>query len=546
MDSNNNSSSNGGKSQAGGSSATRPIFRTEIVKEDNQPSMGEKKVYKAEEVEVAEDKADTVVSKDTSPLNPHVPNDVPINPLENIMEPPPLEVSTTQETVVKPPVQKKGNLPKKLFLFLGLAMVLGLLSFLAIKFLPGNVSPIPGIGEKGELEWWGLEEDEVAVRALIDEYHKKNPNVRITFNKQSPQDYRERLTNKLASGDGPDIYEIHNSWVPMFQNDLSPMPSEIYTQNEFSATFYPVIVNDLKKEKGILAMPLQYDAITLFVNENIFALAAKPYPVTWNDFISLSDPKNPNNLTIKERSGKIVQSAVALGLTENVDHWEEVLALMIIQNGVDLNKPNTPNTTATEQAIAFYKQFGAGFGNWDNTLNPSTTSFARGIVAMYFGPSYRANEIVQMNPNLKFKTVKLPQLVKNNPTDPDYSYATYWVQGVWERSANKDIAWDFLKFLTTRESLEKLNTNRSFAKIYPRIDMAALQINHPIFGSIVALAPQAKSWYLAGNTHDGKNGINTQIAELFKTVLDRPEASSVNTLSSGVVQTLAKYGVVVR
>ena len=55
----------------------------------------------------------------------------------------------------------------------------------------------------------------------IDTKCLANPNIKIRYEKQSTQDYQERLANTLASGKGPDIFEIHNtryqdSWHPPF------------------------------------------------------------------------------------------------------------------------------------------------------------------------------------------------------------------------------------------------------------------------------------------------------------------------------------------
>ena len=45
-------------------------------------------------------------------------------------------------------------------------------------------------------------------------------------------------------------------------------------------------------------------------------------------------------------------------------------------------------------------------------------------------------------------------------------------------------------------------------------------INDKIFGSIVALAPVASSWYLADATNDGEEGINSLVNAAYKKVVD--------------------------
>jgi multiple sugar transport system substrate-binding protein len=295
-----------------------------------------------------------------------------------------------------------------------------------------------------------------------------------------------------------------------------------------------------------VGIPLEYDALTLYVNTDI--LGDNPAPTTWDDLRTLA-----KKLTIKDDQGSIIQAGVALGRTENVDHWPEILALLMLQNGVDLSNPiGKP----AEDALQFFTVFSSVDGVWDATLPPSTQAFASGKLAMYFGPSWRAFEIEQANPNLKFKTVPIPQLPKDNPSQPDITYATYWAQGVWAKSPSKAAAWDFLKFLSTQDSLQKLyqteSAVRGFGEPYPRTDMASLLSGHPVLGSIISQAPGAQSWYLASRTFDGPTGINTQLANYFgdavNAVADGKESptQALATCAQGVAQVLAQYRLIVQ
>lgn len=434
-------------------------------------------------------------------------------------------------------IPPKKNFPK-MFVFLAILVtaLTGLfLFFLKLKNLPENQS----LGKKGEIVWWGLYLEEADLAPLIEEYQEKNPGVKINYLKQPTNDYRERLTNSLAAGNGPDIFEIHNSWSPMFVRELSVLPDQIMSQDEFSKTFYPVSVKDLTTSRGIIAIPLEFDAITLFINEDIFAASARTPPKTWDELRSLASV-----FTQRGDNGAIIQAGIPMGYAQNVDHWSEILALMLIQNQASLSNPSS---TRAKESLDYFMLFKSD-GDWDQTLPASTVAFARGKVAMYFGPSKRAFDIIELNQDLKFKTVLLPQLPKERPTDPDYSYATYWAESVWERSRNKDAAWEFLKFLSRKESLENLNHSlklrTGLERISPRLDMASIWKEDPIFGSVVALAPSAKSWYFATGTYDGPTGINTQLNNIFKEAVEpavETEPKTLDLVAKDVVEILSKY-----
>lgn len=438
-----------------------------------------------------------------------------------------------------PPPPKKG-FPK---IVLILIVVLGLvaLGFLLVKLILPQIR-----GEKEvTLIWWGLWEDQTVVSPLIAEYQKTHPNVKIDYLKQSPQDYRERLTSALAKGTGPDIFRFHNSWVPMFKNELDNVPASVMTAAEYAETYYPVVSSDLASGIGLVGIPLGYDALIMYINEDIFASAGKTPPTTWDDL-----RQTAIELTIKDDRGIITQAGVSLGRTENVDHWPEILALMMLQNGAKLSRPTGK---LAEDALVFYTVFASVDGVWDETLPPSTVAFAGGKVAIYFGPSWRAFEIKQQSPNLNFRTYPLPQLPKANLNQPDVSYATYWVEGVWARSQKKEAAWEFLKFLSSESSLEKLYLNaaktRAFGELYPRTEMQELLMTDPVVGSIISQAPDAQSWFLQSRTFDGPTGINSQINKYYEDAINAVNSGvradkALETVASGVSQILSQYGLI--
>jgi multiple sugar transport system substrate-binding protein len=443
------------------------------------------------------------------------------------------------QSVVNPP---KKSFPKVAILAI-VAVVILIAVFAAYKILMGNSKK-----STGNITWWGLWEDPVIVQPLIDEFQSQHSGVKITYIRQSPQDYRERLTSSLAKGTGPDIFAFHNSWVPMFKNSLDTLPASVMNPADFAKIFYPVASSDLTSGSSIVGIPLEYDGLILYANQDIFEKSGKSIPTTWDDYRNVA-----KNLTVKDDQGIITQAGAAMGRTENVDHWPEILALLMLQNGVDLTNPTGK---IAQDALTFFTLFSTNDGVWDASLPNSTQAFAAGKLAMYIGPSWRAFDIIQQNPSLRFKTYPIPQLPKDNPTQPDITYATYWVQGVWSVSPNKSLAWDFLKFLSTQDSLNKLYQNeakyRNFGEPYPRIDMASLLIDHPLAGSVVAQAPGAMSWYLDSRTFDGPTGINSQMINYFADAVNAvisgriPVDKALETTANGVAQILAQYKLIAK
>ncbi len=435
----------------------------------------------------------------------------------------------------------KKPLPiKKIIIAGGILLVLFIASLLVSKLFVTSRGP-----EKVELTWWGLWEDTNLVGPLISEYQQKNPNVTITYVKQSKEDYRERLTNAIAKGTGPDIFRFHNSWLPLFKNNLEPAPVSVVNSSEFSADYYPDVSRTFIGDKGVLGIPLGFDSLGLYVNEEIFETYGKTVPTTWDAL-----RQTALDLTIKDEDGNIKQSGVALGRTENIDHWQEILALMMLQNNVQMT-----NLTGDQAkgALQFYTIFNTTDKVWDETLPSSTVAFANNKVAMYFGPSWRAFEIKELNPKLRFRVVPVPQLPKDSPNEPDITYASYWVEGVSKTSKNATAAWHFLKFLSEDSNLQKLYTNeaatRLFGEPYPKVKLGQLLSTDPVIGGLTGQFKNAQSWYLYSRTFDGATGINSRMSQYFTdavngTIKGNNITEVLTTLDSGVKQVLAAYGLI--
>lgn len=425
------------------------------------------------------------------------------------------------------------KIPPKFILIL-----LGVLFFiLIITVLAKSLVSRSNQNKQVTLTWWSLEEDEAAVRPLIDEYKQKNPNVSVNFVKQSSQDYRERLTNSFIKGQGPDIFEFHNTWLPMLIGYMS------FNSADLASSFYPVFTSDVKTKSGFAGIPLEYDGIALFVNQDIFRAYGKDYPKTWDDLRKIAA-----DLTVRDQTGGIRQSGVAMGVTDNVDYWEDVIGVLALQNGVDVTNFNT---LTGQSVLTFYTDFSKHDLVWDNTLPNSSAYFNTGKLAMYFG-KYADAISFSKNQNLHFQVVPIPQLpaTANNSA---ISYANYWINGVSKNSVDVSAAWQFLNFMSSKESLLKLHKNevdvRGYGNLYPRPDMQNELLSDSIAGPFVYQASFAKDWYLAGKTNDGPTGINSQIAKPFG---DSIAGINMNTsvdvaaknLQPELIKILASYGLV--
>ncbi len=414
-------------------------------------------------------------------------------------------------------------------------------SLLALVFLLSGCSLLPGNKNQSvALKYWGIWESSTTMGQVIADYKKIKPNVTITYEKRSPQQYRESLQTQIQNGNGPDIFTFHNTWPIMLKSDLAPAPAAVMTAKALKDNYYPAIYSDLKNGKQqVLGLPTGIDGLALFWNKDIFNAAGivNP-PSTWQEL-----SQDASLLTVRDSLGNIRTSGVALGTASNVDNFSDILGLMIYQNGGD---PKNPAGKEGVEALDYYTAFAKGPTKvWDETLPSSTVAFAGGTLAMYFGQSWRAIDIKNANPLLNFEAVPVPQLENGNT-----AWASYWATGVSAKSPNANEAWEFVKYLNDTQTLINIynedakSPGRFFGQPYPLKSMGEQLVTDPIVGAYIVQAPTMLSFPMASRTYD--NGINDQIIKSYEdainSVLQGSDATTaLETVAKNVNAIFSKY-----
>lgn len=438
-------------------------------------------------------------------------------------------ISMQEEMIPNVPVAPQIPLPPekrhrartllKIALFIVVIMIillLVLLLFLPRKSVSRNENPT--------LSYWGFW-DENVMNPVIADFEKENPNIKINYTKQDPIDYRDKLSVRIPNGNGPDIFQFHNSWYPMLSDDLLPFPKETIEKKEFINKFYRVSQDDLIKNGAIYGIPLRIDTLALFINPGIFESASKELgiaivkPSTWQEFIEASE-----NLTKRDEEGKIQIGGAAIGIFDNVTSAPDIISLLFAQNGVDFSDFQNSEAKIVD-ALRFYTNLALNENNvWDETLDNSTLAFSQEKVAMYFGYTKDYFLIKEKNPDLKFEIIPVPQLLKEDKIN----IASYFAEGVSSKSQNFQEALLFMKFLT-RPEIQKL-----------------FKLNIP-YGDENLLESQAKtavsSPFASGTFDNGLNDIlNGYLKEAVNSILSgKGEEASVEALIEGYSQTMLDF-----
>jgi ABC-type glycerol-3-phosphate transport system substrate-binding protein len=211
-------------------------------------------------------------------------------------------------------------------------------------------------------------------------------------------------------------------------------------------------------------------------------------------------------ITRQDQTGYFTRSGVAMGTNTNVNRAADIVYLLMLQDGAvpwsaDGLSPtfaqgirkNNNYINPGEDALTFYTSFSnpnSANYTWNERSDYSIDAFANGRAAMLYSYSYARQLILAKSPNLNFGVAPVPQ---ENLDDPAVNYSNYFGEVVNKQSKNQEWAWDFLKFITSKDVLDKYYASNKQAS--SRRDLIERQIQDPEIGVFAHANLTAKSFY---------------------------------------------------
>lgn len=405
---------------------------------------------------------------------------------------------------------------------------------------------------------WNLFDDSDTWKEMIDSYvasvnadPAKQP-VKIEYYKKNFSGYRQyedELNNAIAAGNGPDIFTIHNDWVPRYQSKISPMDDGAKGAQTFSRRFVDVASNDFLVGTKIYAIPLSVDTMALYYNDDLLKNAGifDP-PRTWvefkDDVVRLA--------VFNEDKSAIIRAGAAIGSDDkNINRASDILSLLMMQSGSPMvNEARSQtifNERLTDKNNNFYSvggmafQFYTDFANpaktiytWNPAMDYSIDAFYQARAAMMFNYSYNIPTVKAKAPKLKFSIAPMPQIA--GATLP-VNYANYWAMTVSIGSKRQKESWDFLSYISNPEISKKYLAKTG--KPVAQKDLVNWQANGEDLNMAVFARQSltAKSWYQA-DPITNESILNDAIKSVILGRVTPEEASDL--ASSQITQTMRK------
>ncbi len=378
-----------------------------------------------------------------------------------------------------------------------------------------------------DLNFWIVYDNTDAFREQIQAFQSKFPNIKVYIKKfNNLKEYEDLIVNEIAEDEGPDVFMVHNSWMPKHYKKLYPLPLDqpiVMNADLFRQTFFQSASDDLIIDDQVYGMPLAIDNLAVFYNKQHF-----------KDLIATSDKPGALWENIKEQVASLTKrnnsperfalSGMALGRADNLSSAVDIFYAMMLEYGVKFYDEKEENATFamdkggvnsgnpgvqalelfTSFALPSYRNYSwneyiTGFSPKDKEIG----SFVRGKVSMIIAYPYIYNEIQRLiqeqqksgSKHIDISDVAVspfPQLVSGDEATKRDTYASYFPLVVSRTTGMPAEAWSFVQFLTSSDALQTYHkiTKRPSS----RKDMVSEEQTDPLFGSFAFQTPFAKSF----------------------------------------------------
>jgi len=420
------------------------------------------------------------------------------------------------------------------------------------------------------LNYWRVWDGEDTFDDIIKSYKAIHPNITIKYKKLRYEEYEQELIESFAEDRGPDILSLHAGWMNRYKNKLAPLPAEItmaystvkgtikkeevvdlktsrtLTPGQIKEQFIDTVYNNAVIGGEVYGLPMSVDTMVLFYNRDLLNGAGiTEIPKYWNDKF-LEDVKS---LTRQNEAGEIIQSGVALGTSDNIERYSDILSLLMMQNGAQMisddgNKvtfhmavDNSSNAAPGLDALRFYTDFANPIKqvySWNKEMPNSLEVFTQGRLAVFFGYAYHIPMIEAQAPRLNFGISPMLQIEGNTNS---INFANFWLESVSNKSAHQDEAWDFIQFAVKAENAQSYLTkaNKPTA-LRSLINQQKEDDELSIFASQLLTA---ETWYRGGDY----NAAEVIVGEMIDEALISDARNLSKVISAGayrVQQTLNK------
>ncbi|WP_446214771.1 ABC transporter substrate-binding protein [Micromonospora sp. IBHARD004] len=336
-------------------------------------------------------------------------------------------------------------------------------------------SALDGKGEVSIDFWHAMSgKNGEALQQLTDQFNAKNKG-RVKVNLQFKNTYDDTLSAykaALNSGQAPDVVQVYDIGTRFMIDSKSTMPVQSFVDVDKTNTsdIQPNIAGYYSVDNKLYSMPFNTSMPLLYLNKTAFTKAGL-------------DPTNPpktldeiteaaRKLTVKDASGRVTQYGFGAALYGwFLEQWTAAGNQEYCDQGNGRDGRGTTVQLATDdhvKLLAWWKKMvDEGLApKLDSNTTTADNAFTAGTVAMTLESTGSLSGFLKSTEGkFELATGNYPKINAGDAGGPIIGGASLWVVGKGKDDAHKRAAWEFVKFLSDKDSQATWHTSTGYFPI---------------------------------------------------------------------------------
>ncbi|MDH6625367.1 multiple sugar transport system substrate-binding protein [Streptomyces sp. LBL] len=293
-------------------------------------------------------------------------------------------------------------------------------------------------------------------KEVIADFEKANPDIKVEYVGIASTEYQSKVDTAIQGGGLPDVGGVGAAMIASFaaQNALEPLDGRV-AKSSLAGKLNEDMVKSLKAAGGrddtLYSIPTSANNGVLYYRTDLFKQAGLDAPTTWDTFYDAADKltdagKNKFGYTIRGGTGSIAQALDAMyGQSGITSFWDASREKTTVN---DLK-----NVAALEKYAALYKKVTPA-ADLNNDFTKMVAQWDSGTIGMLNHNLGSYQDHVKALGADKFRGIPQPtgpggkRVQVSNPVDG---------MGLFKNSKNKEAAWKFIEFATSRAENSKFN-----------------------------------------------------------------------------------------
>jgi multiple sugar transport system substrate-binding protein len=358
------------------------------------------------------------------------------------------------------------------------------------------LQPQPARAETKLTYWTPNPEYLPFMKSAAEAYQKTHPDVQFDFLGASAREMEQKLSTAVPTGTGPDAFDIGTNISVNFIDGglLNPNPPAI-DQYLKSAAWNAAMVDYLTRNGKTYGLPLVQSNAAMYYNKAMFREAGiSDPPSTFAELLA-----DARKLVAFDSTGKMTRSGISLRLSGQGSGVAEKFWYVLGPAGGSI-LAQTPNgkwhngydNDAGRAALQFYLDAVYKSKVDDPKFQHDADAFVAGKTAMLFRESWVIGDLQDKNPGLEYGVAPIPRW---NAADPYKRFLQIFPVYVNGSSKSRDVAWDFVQFITSRDNGLKMTSTAGWLSARQDIDWAPLLQKTPQFGGFL-VPPKNNVYFL--------------------------------------------------